>query len=291
MPNVRAIPTVRRRRLGKALRKYRTAAKLSLDQVAELMGERWDGPKVSRIENAQAKVNSAEVARLLEHYEVIDPEIIVPLEELARNAGKVGWWSNYGGIVPANLEIFIDAEDEARVVRSYYATVIPGILQTGAYAREITAVTATHIPKADHAGIVDIRMGRQATLTRSDDPAEYWFILHEALLLQTFSPHPAVMREQLMKLLDVSALPNVNLLIAPLDAGPHPGARGNFQIFQFRKPWPTLVAAESAGETRYLEDEEVAERFLNDFAQILPSTLSADLSRELIRKHMEGMAS
>ncbi|WP_159394553.1 hypothetical protein [Streptomyces sp. NRRL S-495] len=51
------------------------------------------------------------------------------------------------------------------------------------------------------------------------------------------------------------------------------------------------MAAESAGETRYLEDEEVAERFLDDLAQILPSTLSADLSRELIRKHMEGMAS
>ncbi|MCC9311144.1 helix-turn-helix transcriptional regulator [Kitasatospora sp. RB6PN24] len=289
MPNVRAIPTVRRRRLGRALRKYRLQAKLSLDQVAGLMGAKWDGPKVSRIENAQAKINALEVAALLGHYGVTDTEVVAALEELARNAGRTGWWSTYDGVVPQSLEDLMDAEAGAREIRAYYATVIPGLLQTGAYAREITAATAIHIPAQRHAAIVDVRMGRQANLTRPADPAEYWFVIHEALLCQKFSPHPSLMREQCLRLMDVSELANVNLQIMPLDAGPHPGARGNFSILHFPKPWPSLVSIESAGESRYLESEEASERFQKDFDRIVASALPADRSRDTIRKYMEGM--
>ncbi|MFD9593096.1 helix-turn-helix transcriptional regulator [Kitasatospora sp. NPDC059973] len=293
MPNVRAIPTVRRRRLGRALRKFRTGAGLSLDQVAELMntkpGAKWDGPKTSRIENANAKISAPEVVTLLGHYGVTDTETVTALEDLARTAGKPGWWSTYGGIVPPHLEDRIDAETEAKVIRAYYGTVIPGLLQTGAYAREITAATAFHIPKEQHPGIVDVRMGRQATLTRPDDPAECWFVIHEALLFQKFTPHPSLMREQLMRLLDVSELPNVNLQVMPLDSGPHPGARGNLSIFHFPKPWPSLVSTESAGVSHYIEGPEAAERFQKDFDRIVASALPADRSRDAIRTHMEGM--
>jgi hypothetical protein len=292
MPNVRAIPTVRRRRLGRALRKFRTEAGLSLDQVAELMntkpGAKWDGPKTSRIENANAKISAPEVVTLLGHYGVTDPETITALEELARTAGKAGWWSTYGGVVPSNLEDLIDAEEQAKVVRSYYVTVLPGLLQSGAYAREITAATSFHIPKEEHPAIVDVRMGRQAALTRPN-PAEYWFVIHESLLLQKFTPHPSLMREQLLRLLDVSDLANVNLQVMPLDSGPHPGARGNFSIFHFPKPWPSLVSAESAGVSHYTEGQEAAERFQTDFDRIVASALPADRSRDTIRTHMEGM--
>ncbi|MFB7906534.1 helix-turn-helix domain-containing protein [Kitasatospora sp. NPDC056076] len=290
MPNKRAIPTARRRRLGKELRKYRNEAKLSLDHMAGLMGAKWDGPKVSRIENATARIHGLDTTRFLAHCGVTDPEIVTEMEILARNAGKTGWWSTYDGIVPKPLEVLIDAEEEALVMRHYYATVLPGLLQTGAYAREITTATATRIPKERHPGIVDVRMGRQAVLTRPNNPPECMFVIHEALLMQKFTPHPTVMREQLLRLIDVSELPHVNLQVMPLDAGPHPGAEGNLSILKYPRPWPTLVSIEAGGESRQLEGSDAeSERFLKNFELIMAAALPADRSRDLIRHHMKGL--
>ncbi|WP_329812534.1 helix-turn-helix domain-containing protein, partial [Streptomyces sp. GSL17-113] len=63
MPNVRAVPTVRRRRLGEALRRYRNEAherreedqRMSIEYAAEEMG--WNESKLSRIETAKARIS------------------------------------------------------------------------------------------------------------------------------------------------------------------------------------------------------------------------------------------
>lgn len=95
-------------------------------------------------------------------------------------------------------------------------------------------------------------------------------------MLQKFTPHPSLMREQLLRLLDVSDFANVSLQVMPLDSEPHPGARGNFSIFHFPKPWPSLVSAESAGVNHCTEGQEAAERFQTDFDRIVASALPAD---------------
>ncbi|MFI9273253.1 helix-turn-helix domain-containing protein [Kitasatospora sp. NPDC052896] len=289
MPNMRAVPTVRRRRLGKALRQYRTDAQLSGEQVAELMGERWDGPKISRIEHATAKISAPEVAKFLDLCGVTDPEVITALEELARNAGKTGWWSNYGTTaVPQHVEDLIAAETEAKSVRCYHPNVIPGWLQTAAYAREITTATAFRIPPEEHPAIVDVRMARQAVLTQPSGLPKWRFVLHESLMMQRFVSHPSLMRDQLQRLLDVAELPNIELQIMPLTAGPHPGASGTFTIFRFPRPWPPIAMTEDRHDMRYFEGEELAGEYEEAFERILAAALPADQSRETIKKHMEG---
>jgi transcriptional regulator with XRE-family HTH domain len=289
MPNVRATPTVRRRRLGKELRKFRTASQLKLEEVAELMGEKWNYSKLSRIEGAIGKINAPEVVRLLGHYGVTDPEVVGPLEELARNAGKRGWWNAFGEIaVPQTLEDLIEAEETATTIRAYYGTALPGWLQTAAYAREVTEASAWQLSKEQRASIVDVRMNRQAVVNRPENPPKLLFVLHEALLVQQCVSDPSLMRDQLERLLEWGARENVTILVVPMTAWLHPGNAGNFALFQFPKPWPTLVMTEGQGRMQYEEADEVAEKFTESLDRIMAAALPADQSRELIKKHMEG---
>ncbi|GAA1952408.1 helix-turn-helix domain-containing protein [Kitasatospora viridis] len=273
------------------LRQYRDRAGLSGEQLAAMMGAKWTGPKISRIEHAVGAITAPEVAQLLECCGVSDPEIVTVLEELARNAGKSGWWSNYGtSAVPQHVEDLIYAEGEAESIRSYHPNVIPGWLQTAAYAKEITMATAFRIPPEEHPAIVDLRMRRQAVLTQPTGLPRWRFVLHEALLMQRFVSHPMLMPEQLRRLLDVSQLPNVEIQIMPLDAGPHPGAGGTFIVFHFARPWPPIVMTEDRNDMRYFEGDEVAGEYDEAFERVMVAALPVDQSRETIKKHMEGHA-
>jgi transcriptional regulator with XRE-family HTH domain len=58
-----SVPTIRRRRLGAALRRLREGSGLSLEAVAKELG--WSTSKVSRIELAKIAVTPANVRALL----------------------------------------------------------------------------------------------------------------------------------------------------------------------------------------------------------------------------------
>jgi transcriptional regulator with XRE-family HTH domain len=288
MPNARAKPTLRRRQLGEALRKYRTDAGLTLEQVAAMMGGKWDNTKLSRVENAKTNISAADVGRLLREVGVVDGDVIAAMEMLARESGKIGWWSTYGSATPSSLLDLMVAQEDAESIRQYQPNVLPGLLQTGAYAREITAATAFDTPPEEHAAIVQVRVARQAILTRPSKPVQYWAVIHEALLYQRFISHPSLMREQLRHLIDMADLPNITLQVMPITAGPHPGASGTFSITQFPFPWLPLVSVEHRGGCQYVEGFEEVRVFEATFDRIRAAALPGDQSRERIRKIMEG---
>ncbi|MCX4745543.1 helix-turn-helix transcriptional regulator [Kitasatospora sp. NBC_01287] len=281
------MPTLRRRRLGERLREYRNTAGLNLEQAAEAMGEKWDSSKLSRIENAKAKISAADVTRVLHICGVEDPKTIAAMEALARDAGKTGWWANYA-TAPYDLQDLISAQSDAESIRQYQPNVLPGLLQTGAYAREVTAATAFNRPQDEHAAIAELRVVRQNILTRPGNAVSYWAVINESLLHQRFVSHPSLMREQLRHLIDMSDLPNITIQVMPLTAGPHPGASGTFAITQFSHPWPSLVTIEHRAQMQCLEDREEVRNFETAFDKIRAAALPDDQSRETIRTIMEG---
>ncbi|MEU8272493.1 Scr1 family TA system antitoxin-like transcriptional regulator [Sphaerisporangium sp. NPDC049002] len=160
MPNARPVPTVRRRRLGESLRRFRNAAGLNLDDAAAALG--WKAPKLSRIENANAHIRPAEVTALLKAYAVTDPEVFGALGELAKDAGKRGWWQTYGGIVAPAYADYISLESDSDSIRVFAPLLVPGLMQTAAYAREtIAGITMTRTPE-EIAALAEIRLARQA---------------------------------------------------------------------------------------------------------------------------------
>lgn len=286
MPNSPVVPTVRRRRLGTTLRRLRNAAGLTLEEAATTMG--WNGPKLSKIENAAQSIRPGDVAALLKIYGVTDPEERTALENLARDAGKKGWWQTYSGVVTPTYADYISLESDADSVREFSPLLIPGLLQTAAYARETIAANAITRTPQEVAALAEVRQARQAVLTRPSGPLKIWAVIHETVLHQRFAIRPNTMREQLRRLLDVSEMPNVTVQIMPLDAPPHPGSVGGFSLVGFPGPMPDVVLLENLIGSSYVEGIDEVRIFADAFERIVATALPMDDSLALIARMEEG---
>ncbi|MGI5337677.1 helix-turn-helix domain-containing protein [Streptomyces sp. CA-181903] len=287
MPNQPAQPTLRRRRLGEALRSFRKSAHMSLDQAAEVMG--WDRTKLSKIENAKAHIKPVEAAKLLGVYGVDAPDVLMAIEGLARDAGKRGWWTTYGDVVAADYKDYLSLESDADSTRIYSPNLIPGLLQTGTYAREIIAATAFNRAPDEVNALAEVRKARQAVLTarHGRQPLSFWAVIHEAVLHQRFASQPNLMRDQLRHLLEISDLPNVTVQIMPMSMPPNPGMMGLFEVVRFPHPWPTVINLENLQGGYFVEGTDDVEVFETAFERILATALPVDDSREIIKKIME----
>ncbi|QKV94762.1 helix-turn-helix domain-containing protein [Streptomyces sp. NA02950] len=285
------VPTVRRRRLGSALRRLRTEAGMTLGAAADALNaaehgsahaRHWTAPKLSRIENANATLRTAEVTTLLRAYAVDDADVRAALEVLARDAAKRGWWQTYRGVVAPAYADYIALESDAESVRDYAPLVLPGLLQTPDYARETIAAHTVTRDKAEIDALAEVRLARQAVLTRPAAPLKLWAVIHEATLRRRFTGRPAIMTAQLRRLLEVAAWPTVTLQVMPIDAAPNPGDAGAFTLVGFRGPMPDVVTQENVCGPTYVEGADDVHVFADAFGRIVDSALSAEATVALI---------
>ncbi|GAA2478569.1 helix-turn-helix transcriptional regulator [Streptomyces thermolineatus] len=286
MPNARPAPTVRRRRLGQALRRFRGETGMTLDSAAEAVG--WTAPKLSRIETANAHLRPADVATLLRVYGVDDPEVVAALEGLARDAGKRGWWQTYSGIVSPTYADYISLESDADCVREFSPLLVPGLLQAASYARETIAANAITRSPEEVIALAEVRLARQSVLARPERPLKLWAIIHEAALHQRFALRPHTMREQLRRLLDAAEMPNVTIQVMPMNATPHPGSVSGFSLVSFPGPMPDVVLLENLLGSAYVEGVDEVQVFADAFERIVAAALPMDDSLALISRMEEG---
>lgn len=283
MPNQRARPTLRRRRLGELLTAKREEAGLSLEDAAALMG--WDKPTMSKIENARRHISTKEVEDLLGYFGVTDRAFIGAMAALARDAGKKGWWAGFGALGDSYQDL-LSVESDAEAVRFFSPNLIPGLLQRGAYIRQVINASAITRTDEDKDSLSRLRLARQSVLERSPNPLRLWAVIGEAALHQRF-PDPEAMRDQLAYLLEVSTHKGITVQVMPLDCGGHPGLAGMFSIFSFPSPWPTVVNLENLRGGTFVEGTNDVTIFEEAFDQIVATAQSPDESRETIKKIME----
>jgi transcriptional regulator with XRE-family HTH domain len=280
---VPASPTVRRRRLAAELRRLRERALLTGDQVAEHMG--WSASKVSRIENAHTPPRALEIKKLLTLYGAKDRA--ADLLELAREAEtSKGWWETYSQTLSPEYATLIGLEAEAAAAMSWTPLIVPGLLQTSDYAREVTNGLVEHIAPISPGETrrrVEARLARQQVLTR-DNPLEFSAILDQSVLFRRFG-NQNVMQSQMKRLLDLSERGNVTLRILPLD-GPHPIGTGAFVLLQFDEAHDIthhdVVYLEHLTGGRYVEEEEESFTYRRTFDRLNDLALSVSKSREMI---------
>jgi transcriptional regulator with XRE-family HTH domain len=285
MPNQRAKPNLRRRRLGALLRDCRNEAGLTLEAASAQMG--WDDhTRLSNIENARRHINAKELDRLLGSYGITDKEYIAALAGLAKDAGKSGWWAPYGDAIATAYADYISVEADADAIKFWAPTVVPGLLQTAPYAREVIAATTSYTPEKIDAK-VDVRMARQSVLTRAERPLTFYAVISEAVLHQEFASNPEAMRDQLRHLLYLTDRPTITIQIMPTTVAHHPGLLGLFSVVSFPDPWPALVQLESLNGGSFIEDSGDVAEFESAYERIVAAALPVDTSREAIKKIME----
>jgi hypothetical protein len=269
-------PTARRRRLSIELKKLREQSTLTCAQVGAALD--WSGSKVNRMETGSGRVQPSDIDALCRFYATSE-ELREFLKSLARQAKMRGWWQVHGSGVPEWFNIYIGLEQEASAFRQYQCEVVPGLMQTHAYASELHT-TGAHMSAEDIARAVQVRMERQTLLTGPDAP-EAWFIVNEGALRNVIGDR-ALMRDQLERVLDAGRLPSVTLQVLPFDSGTYP-ATGSFTMLGFPAPEdPDIVYRDGITDAVYLEGEHHVHEYTRAFDGLRAAALSPQRSAHLI---------
>ncbi|MFE9371087.1 helix-turn-helix domain-containing protein [Streptomyces sp. NPDC006711] len=274
-------PAVRRRKLGEELRRLRDDRGLTSGEAAALVG--WHQSKVSRIETGRSGVKPADVARLLDAYGVRDPRLRALLGALADSAGgaEAGWTHAYRGLLAPQYRDFISLESQARSARTLETSVVPGLLQTPAYARAVTRAALGGLAPKEVDSLVEVRIARQLVL-RADPPLMLSAVLDEAVLRRRVGG-PATMREQLRHLVELAALPQVRLQVIPFHYGGYVGLTGPFTMFSFPANSDLdVVVVDHLTSSLYLERREDLEAYGAAFRTVQALALSMEDSLDLI---------
>jgi len=273
--NQRRSPTIRRRRLGFELRRYREQSGLTIDAVADRLA--CSKSKVSRIETGHTTATPRDVQDLLAVYGVkgaVSDELV----QIAREARQKGWWHPLTTVLTG---AYVGLEAAAKRIRAYEQQVVPGLLQTEKYAKAMLHTARPDIDQDEAERRVRVRMQRQSLLIQ-DDPIELWVVLDEAVLSRPVGGD-AVMREQLVRLLDATELPNVTLQILPFAAGAHAGMDGTFAILDFPDEQdPDVVFAENATGGLFIEKADELLKYHVIFRSLHAAALPAEDSAAML---------
>lgn len=250
-------PTPRSRRLGRELRRLREARGMTMEDTSRLI--RCSPSRISRIESGEIKPRTGDVMELLVAYETaLESEPGKSLLALARDLRESGWWQRLDTL-SSRYTTYIAYEAEAVELWNFEPTLVPGLLQTEAYARAVNSVGRETDKEAIEQG-VRARLTRQEVLTRPA-PLRFHAILSEAALMCEVGG-PDVLREQRERIVELSRLPNVAVQVLRFAAGTHLADRGGFAVLRFQKDEPLLGYIETLAGELFLESPREIARLM-----------------------------
>lgn len=281
----RRAPSVRSRQLAAELRDLRSQAGMTGEETAARLG--WSPAKISRIETARTVVSPADLQDLLDLYET-SGQHRDRLIELGRTARQRGWWDAYADLLGPEYATLIALETDAESVSWYAAQIVPGLLQTEEYAREIIHSTLLISPPGEIDRRVRVRMSRQRVLA-GERRLSLSVILDEAVLHRMVGG-AEVMRAQLQHLIEAAGRPNIDLRVLPAAAGAHPAVMGEFTILRFPQVVaPDVVYLENMTSNLYVEREAEVFRYNIAYERLNVLALGAEDSVALIAGITEAL--
>ena len=171
-------PTLRGRRLAMELQRRREATGMSREEVARQL--EWSTSTLFRIETGRNRPQPGNVRTLLELYGVTGAERD-GLIQLTREARQPGWWHSFRDVLPNPYEVYIGLEAGAASIRNFEPVVVPGLLQTGDYARADVQERPRELDRNEVERRVEVRLARQEILAREDRP-RLWAVIDEAVI-------------------------------------------------------------------------------------------------------------
>ncbi|ADI06500.1 Helix-turn-helix protein [Streptomyces bingchenggensis BCW-1] len=256
--------SVYRRQLAARLRELREDTELTLAEVARQV-EVSQG-SLSRIETGDRGTTPLLVKALLDCYEVTDTTLREDLLDLVRadQAQKRPWWKKYAAVVnTTQYGGYLTLESSATSLRTYQPLLVPGLLQTEAYAREIITEMRPDLSARQVQALVDVRMRRQAMLDTENAPT-LWAVIDEAAIRRRIRS-TEVARQQLERLVHASEHPRITIQFLPFAAGAHAGLYGSFMLMDFPAPTPEVVWVENLTNSVCFEDPGDVDRYIEVF--------------------------
>ncbi|AJC58459.1 DNA-binding protein [Streptomyces sp. 769] len=178
----------------------------------------------------------------------------------------------------------VELEPLATRICDFESMVMPGLLQTGAYARAITVAANPFAPDEFIEEKVQGRLERAKIL--KEGPADgYWPILHEAVLRMPVGG-PAVMAEQLEHIARLMRERKILLQVVPFAAGPCPFMGRMVTLMEFEDAPPTAYT-EGVRSGTLLDDPATVKRVAGEYDLLRAAALAPKESLALIESAAE----
>ncbi|MGX1131499.1 transcriptional regulator with XRE-family HTH domain [Streptomyces glaucescens] len=254
--------------LGAELRHAREKAGLSQEELGHRLYV--SGSFIGQLEAGTRRMQP-EYARMLD-------DVLGTDDFFQRNCAAVAK-SKY----PEHFAEAAEAEASATEIRQYAPLLIPGLLQTPAYAQ---AVCRAYQPTAPQAVIDELVANRMDRLRILDDPTDplLWAVLDEAALHRV-TGGVAVMAESLRHITALMRRNRVIVQVLPFEAGAHSAMEGAIKLMNFKQA-PPLAYFEGVGAGRLEDDPATVRHQRRTFDLLTACALSPEKSLALL----EGMA-
>jgi len=268
-------PTIRSRELGDGLRKAMEYAGFTATGMARELD--WSASRVSRLLSGKRGGSGVDVAAFLAVCGVKGRER-ARLMALTADHERQGWHQQHGSTLPKQVRTLIDHEKRAIAISEYQGTLVPGLLQTGDYARAVISRNV-NVPDEEVEDRVEARLARHSLISR-DLPPKFAFFLHE-FVLRTPVGGSMVMSDQLHSLIRMSVRPYLTLRVVPAAIGAHAGMSGQFMLLDVLDFKP-IVYLESETSSLFLETPIEIDAYRNVLAAMETTALDEGQSRDLI---------
>ncbi|MEW1801758.1 helix-turn-helix transcriptional regulator [Streptomyces virginiae] len=255
--------------LGAELRVAREAAGLSQAELGEPLFV--SGSFIGQLEAGTRRMH-IEFARQID-------DILSTNGFFVRNCGAAAK-SKY----PDHFAAAAEAEALATTIREYAPQLIPGLLQTEAYARE---VFRAYQPTAVEEAISDLVANQLARAALLGDPTTplLWCVLDEAVLRRA-GDSKDVLAEALRHLAKLIRSHRIIVQVLPFSAGLHAGMLGSLKLMSFDDA-PPLVYVQGMGTGQLFDDPATVAQHTLTYDLLTASALSPRKSLALIESVAE----
>jgi transcriptional regulator with XRE-family HTH domain len=253
--------------LGSELRRARVAAGFSSqDALAAKLG--FDRTVVTKVETGDRTPTPDVLAAWCTACS-LDDDLFGRFAKLARASD---------GPIPAWFEDWLEAEQEALMLKYWQPIIIPGLFQTAEYARALLLAAQTDTSDEAIDALVAARMARQAIFDRADPP-DVSVVLDE-LVLHRLVGSRQVMHEQLTQMVEFSTRPYMSVQVVPADNGANAGLGGALNIAS-GDGTPDVVHMDAV-EGQTTERRALVHKAAVAFDRVRGDALSRGQSRDLI---------
>jgi hypothetical protein len=261
--------------LGQQLRRIRVDAGYGSQEEFAVALRRDRGSVIGKAETGESPPTDAVLSDWLDlcgtsgHLR----DVLVGINRIARTtSGPVKVW-----VAP-----WFETEPKAHTLRYWAPVIVPGLVQTGAYARELFLAMGLDDPKV--AEFLEVRMGRQAIMERADPP-DITIVLWEPVLHHQIGS-PEVMRDQIARLIELGSQPTVTIHVLPSTIGANPGLGGAINLAATDDA-PELLLSDGLVEDRLSQEPVVVRQARATFNSVRADALNRVDSRNILMEAME----
>ncbi|MCX4584548.1 helix-turn-helix transcriptional regulator [Streptomyces sp. NBC_01481] len=261
------------RSFGALLRFYRERADLSQEALAGRIG--FSKSQVAMVERGERQPRGRFVADADEVLGAQGALVVLASKEF-EDSGVPPWTEDY-----------LAEEKKAVSLHSYQSHVIPGALQTEAYARAV--FNCNYCPPLDDEEIekrVEARLERQNLFHRKPTPI-ISYVLEQSALTRPLGG-PSVLREQLHHVLGIGRLRHVEIQVMPHDRQTHAGLAGPMILLETAERRQLAYIEGHRGGYFVSEQPDLGDLF-GKYGILRAQALNPEESAKLIEQVAEGL--